>query len=64
MPRLSVRAGGGRAPAGARRHPAPVRPEGAEEIFGPVAPVQVYDDIVEALDIINASEYGLSVSIL
>lgn len=35
-----------------------------EEIFGPVAPVLVYDDIDEAIDIINASEYGLSVSIL
>ena len=35
-----------------------------EEIFGPVAPVMVYDDIDEAIDIINASEYGLSVSIL
>jgi len=35
-----------------------------EEIFGPVAPVMVYDDIDEAIDVINASEYGLSVSIL
>ena len=35
-----------------------------EEIFGPVAPVLVYDDLDEAIDIINASEYGLSVSIL
>jgi len=35
-----------------------------EEIFGPVAPVMVYDDVDEAIDIINASEYGLSVSIL
>ncbi|WP_460775727.1 aldehyde dehydrogenase family protein [Microbacterium sp. GXF7504] len=35
-----------------------------EEIFGPVAPVLVYDDIDEAIDLINASEYGLSVSIL
>ncbi|MCW5249522.1 aldehyde dehydrogenase family protein [Streptomyces sp. SHP 1-2] len=43
---------------------APDNPAWTEEIFGPVAPVQVYDDIDEALDIINASEYGLSVSIL
>ena len=35
-----------------------------EEIFGPVAPVAVYDDVDEAIDVINASEYGLSVSIL
>lgn len=34
------------------------------EIFGPVAPVHVYDDLDEAIDIINASEYGLSVSII
>ena len=39
-------------------------PAWAEEIFGPVAPVQVYDDVNEAIEIINASEYGLSVSIL
>jgi benzaldehyde dehydrogenase (NAD) len=35
-----------------------------EEIFGPVAPVLVYDDVEEAIDIINRCEYGLSVSIL
>jgi benzaldehyde dehydrogenase (NAD) len=39
-------------------------PAWAEEIFGPVAPIQVYDDVDEAIDIINASEYGLSVSII
>ncbi|MER7797086.1 aldehyde dehydrogenase family protein [Microbacterium sp. NPDC096154] len=39
-------------------------PAWTEEIFGPVAPVQIYDDIDEAIDIINASEYGLSVSII
>lgn len=39
-------------------------PAWTQEIFGPVAPVQIYDDIDEAIDIINASEYGLSVSIL
>jgi benzaldehyde dehydrogenase (NAD) len=39
-------------------------PAWTEEIFGPVAPVQVYDDVDEAIEIINASEYGLSVSII
>lgn len=39
-------------------------PAWTEEIFGPVAPVQVYDSVDEAIDTINASEYGLSVSIL
>jgi len=43
---------------------APDNPAWTEEIFGPVAPVQVYDDVDEAIDIINTSEYGLSVSIL
>ncbi|WP_040166551.1 aldehyde dehydrogenase family protein [Microbacterium gorillae] len=36
----------------------------ADEIFGPVAPVIVYDDLDEAIEMINASEYGLSVSII
>lgn len=35
-----------------------------EEIFGPVAPVLSYRDLDEAVDIVNASEYGLSVGIL
>ncbi|KDA05007.1 benzaldehyde dehydrogenase [Microbacterium sp. CH12i] len=35
-----------------------------QEIFGPVAPITTYETIDEAIDIINASEYGLSVSIL
>ena len=39
-------------------------PAWTEEIFGPVAPVLVYDDIDDAIDIINRSEYGLSVSII
>ena len=39
-------------------------PAFAEEIFGPVAPVAGYDTVDEAVDIINASEYGLSVAIL
>ena len=36
----------------------------SEEIFGPVAPVVGYETLEEALEIINASEYGLSVAIL
>lgn len=36
----------------------------SQEIFGPVAPITVYDTVEEAIDIINSSEYGLSVSIL
>ncbi|GGD45017.1 aldehyde dehydrogenase [Microbacterium faecale] len=39
-------------------------PAFVEEIFGPVAPVLRFDDVGEAIDIINASEYGLSVGIL
>ena len=39
-------------------------PAFAEEVFGPVAPVIGYDTVEEAVDIINSSEYGLSVSIL
>lgn len=35
-----------------------------EEIFGPVAPIMTYETVEEAVDIINASEYGLSVGIL
>ncbi|NED61937.1 aldehyde dehydrogenase family protein, partial [Streptomyces sp. SID10244] len=35
-----------------------------QEIFGPVAPVSTYGSVDEAIDIINSSEYGLSVSIL
>ncbi|WGL51186.1 aldehyde dehydrogenase family protein [Nocardioides sp. BP30] len=35
-----------------------------QEIFGPVAPVVGYETLEEAVEIINASEYGLSVAIL
>jgi succinate-semialdehyde dehydrogenase/glutarate-semialdehyde dehydrogenase len=31
----------------------------SEEIFGPVAPVTTFGDVAEALDLANASEYGL-----
>jgi len=36
----------------------------SDEIFGPVAPVMSFGSIEEAADIVNASEYGLSVGIL
>ncbi|MDO5535661.1 MAG: aldehyde dehydrogenase family protein [Propionibacteriaceae bacterium] len=39
-------------------------PAFTDEIFGPVAPVVAYDSIEEAIEIINNSEFGLSVSIL
>ncbi|MEP9384485.1 aldehyde dehydrogenase family protein [Nocardioides cheoyonin] len=35
-----------------------------EEIFGPVAPVVAYDDVDEAIELVNGSEFGLSVSLL
>lgn len=34
------------------------------EIFGPVAPVLVYQSLTDAVDLINASDYGLSVAVL
>src|SRR5699024_2730189 len=39
-------------------------PAWKEEIFGPVAPVMTFSTIEEAADLVNASEYGLAVSIL
>lgn len=39
-------------------------PAFSQEIFGPVAPVVGYDSVEEAIEIINSSEYGLSVSLL
>lgn len=42
----------------------PDTPAYAEEVFGPVAPVLAYDTVEEAIDLVNASEYGLSVSVL
>ena len=39
-------------------------PAWAEEIFGPVAPVMGFSTLEEAAEIVNSSEYGLSVSIL
>jgi len=34
-----------------------------EEIFGPVAPILIFDDINEAVEIVNSSKYGLAVAI-
>ena len=39
-------------------------PAWCEEIFGPVAPVMSFSTLEEAAEIVNASEYGLSISIL
>lgn len=39
-------------------------PAFTEEIFGPVAPITTYRTVDEAIDIINSSEYGLSVAIV
>lgn len=39
-------------------------PGWTEEIFGPVAPVMKFSTIDEAVELANASEYGLSVGIL
>ncbi|WP_037571189.1 aldehyde dehydrogenase family protein [Phaeacidiphilus oryzae] len=35
-----------------------------EEIFGPVAPVTVFDTVDEAVELARSSEYGLSLSVL
>ncbi|MCF4120890.1 aldehyde dehydrogenase family protein [Antribacter sp. KLBMP9083] len=42
----------------------PEHPAFAEEIFGPVAPVVRFEDVDEAIDLVNASGYGLSVAVL
>ena len=34
-----------------------------DEIFGPVAPVLIFDDIEEAIEVVNSSKYGLAVAI-
>lgn len=39
-------------------------PAWGQEIFGPVAPVLKFSDADEAVELANASEYGLSVSIV
>lgn len=42
----------------------PDHPAFTTEIFGPVAPVLRFDDPDEAVDLVSASDYGLSVAIL
>ncbi|MCC9192240.1 benzaldehyde dehydrogenase [Arthrobacter sp. zg-Y916] len=42
----------------------PDNPAWTEEIFGPVAPVMGFSTIDEAIELANASEYGLSVGVL
>lgn len=42
----------------------PDNPAWEEEIFGPVAPVLGFSTIDEAIELANASEYGLSVGVL
>lgn len=39
-------------------------PAFTEEIFGPVAPVTAYQTVDEAIELVNASPFGLSVSLL
>jgi benzaldehyde dehydrogenase (NAD) len=42
----------------------PNHPAFEQEVFGPVAPVMKFSSIDEAVDIVNQSEYGLSLAIL
>ncbi len=42
----------------------PAMPAWRDEIFGPVAPVLPFSSVEEAIDLVNDSPYGLSVSIL
>ena len=42
----------------------PEMPVWQDEIFGPVAPVLVYETLDEAVELVNASRYGLSVAVL
>lgn len=42
----------------------PDNPAFAEEIFGPVAPVIKFSTLDEAVELVNANDYGLSVGIL
>ncbi|WP_308466918.1 benzaldehyde dehydrogenase [Rathayibacter soli] len=43
---------------------APDQPAFEQEVFGPVAPVMKFSSLDEAVDIVNQSEYGLSLAIL
>ena len=51
-------------PADRAGRPHPDNPAFAEEIFGPVAPVMWFSTDDEAVELVNANEYGLSVGIL
>src|SRR5699024_5843182 len=42
----------------------PSTPAWSQEIFGPVAPVATFSTLDEAAEMVNASEYGLSLGIL
>lgn len=42
----------------------PSNPAWTQEIFGPVAPVATFSTLEEAAEMVNASEYGLSLGIL
>ena len=42
----------------------PDHPAFEQEVFGPVAPVMKFSSLDEAVDIVNRSEYGLSLAIL
>lgn len=42
----------------------PDQPAFKDEVFGPVAPVMKFSSLDEAVEIVNRSEYGLSLSIL
>src|SRR5699024_5897430 len=42
----------------------PSNPAWSQEIFGPVAPVATFSTLEEAAEMVNASEYGLSLGIL
>ncbi|GAB3033398.1 benzaldehyde dehydrogenase [Parafrigoribacterium mesophilum] len=42
----------------------PNHPAFEQEVFGPVAPVMKFSSLDEAVDIVNQSEYGLSLAIL
>ncbi|TIC82666.1 aldehyde dehydrogenase family protein [Nocardioides sp. GY 10127] len=42
----------------------PEHPAFREEVFGPVAPVVPFSDLDELTDLVNSSEYGLSLGIL
>ena len=41
----------------------PEMPAFAEEIFGPVAPVTTFRDDAEAVELANATEYGLAAAV-